>query len=420
MAARISSQWVTIPVGRDHFRKLGDPQGEPINTYYAYVGIRHLPSSLSLETDPRQPNPKSSVARAIGESLLEGPQQFHLLNRGITITAEEVEYDNRTEQLRLRMPRVEEHGILDGGHTYRVIEDAKQEHANASPPPEFLSAFVKVEILTGVEGAMLTDLAEARNTSAQVKPFAIDNLADRFEWIKDVLNKTDFGDLVGYKENEDKPISVVEVITYMTLFHPKFQGPSDGRGLDHPVVAYTSKQKCLDMYRQEFSDSNKPSSDGYLKLQPVLLDILKLVDAIHLQAGEHLRKLGGVSKILTGRSGLAAEERVKGAKLTRTKELGGSRKLYFLGGEVENSWPNGLLFPMVSALRAVLNTRDARARWETDPQKFFAEHGPSMVVVTFEKSSELARNPNAVGKSRNHWEQLFTLARLRYLESISR
>ncbi len=416
-----STPLVTIPVSRDHFRKLADAHNGGRDIHYALIPIRHLPSNFSLEPNPREQNLKSSVARAIRESLIEEPEDFHLLNRGLTITARDVEYDNRSEQLRLRMPNAMEHGILDGGHTYRVIEEAKKEHQHESPPPEFFNAFVKVEILTGVQG-MITDLAEARNTSTQVKPFAIDNLADRFDWIKDTLAGSGFEGLIGYKENEDKPLSVVDIIAYMTLFHPRFQGGSNmkgqrRRGDDHPVIAYTSKQACLDMFRGEFEDPAKPATDGYMKLRSVLLDILKLVDYVHLKADEHLRSSGGVSRIMSGNWSGPEEAPKKGARVARTKELGGSKTLYFLGGKVRNGWPNGLLFPMVSSLRSLLNARGAMAKWETDPQAFFDKHGRAMVAITFERSWELGRNPNAVGKSRNHWEQLFTLAKLQYLES---
>jgi hypothetical protein len=56
-----------------------------------------------------------------------------------------------------------------------------------------------------------------RNTSAQVKEFALDNLAKKFEWLKEQL--PEFEPVIVYRENERKPVKVRDVIALLTLFN---------------------------------------------------------------------------------------------------------------------------------------------------------------------------------------------------------
>jgi AIPR protein len=374
--------------------------------YHAFVQIRHLPSDISMKPNPRAHEVDNSITRVIYDSLTENTTLFHLLNRGITLSASGVEYDNKRELLRIKMLDDVVHGDLDGGNTYKAIERAKKERGHESPPPPFMDAYVKLEILTGVEDDIV-ELAEARNTSAQVKTFSLANLAGKFEWIKEAMKDEPFASNVAYREGEDKDVNVVDIICLMTLFHPKY-----GTAL-HPIRAYTSKKSCLDDFQQEFSESGTPNPAGYLKLRPVLVQILKLYDHVHAGCREHYKALGGITRIRKEEPG----NDKKGAREGRLRELGGSKELHFLGGKVPYSWPTGYLYPMLGALRSLLDTSGKRAQWLVDdPFEFFDRHGRMLVEATLERSAELGRNPNAVGKSKGHWQQLYGIVKLRMLE----
>ncbi len=360
-----------------------------------------------MKPNPRAHDVDNNITRTIYESLTEeSTSLFHLLNRGITLSASEVEYDNKRELLRIKMVDDVVHGDLDGGNTYKAIERAKKERGHETPPPPFMDAYVKLEILTGVEDDIV-QLAEARNTSAQVKAFSLDNLANKFEWIKEALSNQPFASNVAYREGEDKDVNVVDIICLMTLFHPKYTTTQ------HPIKAYTSKKSCLDDYRLEFDDNDQPKpTSGYLKLKPVLVDVLKLYDYVHAGCREHYKALGGISRIRKEEPGGDK----KGAREGRLRELGGSKELHFLGGKVQYSWPTGYLYPMLGALRALLDTSGKRVRWLTDPFEFFDENGKLLIEATLERSAELGRNPNAVGKSKGHWQQLYGAVKLNMLE----
>jgi len=127
-------------------RKMPDPiDDSKLSRYFAVVNVSDLPSDIPMETNPRKQNLKTQVAKKIAEGLLghESGQLFHLLNRGLLISADSVSFDNKNNQLTLKLPNKEKHGLVDGGHTYKIILENKQNMA--------FDQFITIEIMTGIE-----------------------------------------------------------------------------------------------------------------------------------------------------------------------------------------------------------------------------------------------------------------------------
>ena len=105
-------------------KSIKDPIGQ-IDRRELVVSLEQYPSDIGLGPNPRRPDPKSRVSREIRQTLEENGENFHLLNRGITILAKALEYDNKTERARLRLhaneSEVDKYGILDGGNTNEQI-----------------------------------------------------------------------------------------------------------------------------------------------------------------------------------------------------------------------------------------------------------------------------------------------------------
>jgi hypothetical protein len=72
---------------------------------------------------------------------------------------------------------------VDGGHTYKLIVDNRE---NPNLPKD---QYVKFEIITNVPEEWITDIAGGLNTSVQVEDMSLDNLSNKFEWIKNDLAK---------------------------------------------------------------------------------------------------------------------------------------------------------------------------------------------------------------------------------------
>src|SRR5262245_2962205 len=82
------------------------------------------------EVNPREVNRRSSVYKAIVQTLTQESDRFHERNRGITIVADELIYDDKRQEAILHLKDPKLHGVVDGGHTLDAILEAQ------SQPPE--------------------------------------------------------------------------------------------------------------------------------------------------------------------------------------------------------------------------------------------------------------------------------------------
>jgi hypothetical protein len=355
---------------------------------------------------------ESKVAKRIRNGLFEDPTTFLYNNRGILLSVAQAHFDNRGKgeggMLTLTFADPDTHGLVDGGHTYKVTLQALRGHIERTPEGRVerrleSDQFVRLEILEGAEG-FFDDLAEARNTSNQVEDKALDELRDRFEWIHEELKDTDYGHLVAYKQFDDKPIDIRDIISYLCVFNVECFEESN-----HPLISYTSKKKCLDIFRVE---SERGAKDSFKKLRPLLRDILRLRDHIYRRMPElyNATKEGG------GRFG-----RVRGVQGWQGGEA--RENLYFLpkeGGEFVGSpftIPSSFIYPCLAAFRSIVKVGgDGRFCWAADPFSFFdGGVGAELALRTVERAVKTS-NPNEVGKDKGFWEQLYIFCKLRALE----
>ena len=130
----------------DSFRRIPNPYKDEANSipqmYTAICDVKDVPEELLdwMETNPRKQNTRSGVAKKIKESLLTG-RDFHLLNRGLLLSAADVKYNNYDNKITIAFSDPNYHGDVDGGHTLRVILDNRDDI-------EYGEQFVKIEILT--------------------------------------------------------------------------------------------------------------------------------------------------------------------------------------------------------------------------------------------------------------------------------
>ncbi len=385
-------------VSPDNIRTLKDPHNANLHIHHAYIPVR----SFAHGKLPDGVNPRSHekvagrVPEAIEESLRDRSKWFHLLNRGLLVVAQKAWYDNRSQILHILISSDEENGLADGATTDRVVAKVKNSISVAefdslgeNEIPAYLrDAFVHVEVISGEIGEMLVPLTGARNTSNQVKEFSLENLGGGFDWLKDVLEGSEFRGRIRYKENDPQPVDIRTILGLLTLFHPNWNELGK-----EPVVAYTGKGAILDYYRD---DEWRP---GYESLRPVVADILGLYDYLHLTFPDQYEKykdsLGTGSKL-----GARKEVRYTEGR-THTLALTGAKTKYLI--------PDGWLYPLTGAFRMLLefpkNGR-GQVKWITDPRDFFDEHGHEFIADVVEQSESLGRNPQSTGKSRPLWNNL--------------
>ena len=88
------------------------------------------------------------------------------------------------------------------------------------------------------------DLAEARNTSTQVKEESIANLKDYFDIIKKAVDGETFKNNINYVENDDGDIDISDILALLFMFNIDAYPDMD----NCPVSAYNGKKKCVDAY----------------------------------------------------------------------------------------------------------------------------------------------------------------------------
>jgi hypothetical protein len=348
-----------------------------------------VPPGVSKAPNPRAQRTDRGMYKEVRKSLDNSDDlSFHLKNKGITILAHRIEYstDKRTADLYL----ADGDGIVDGGHTYQIILDAQE----AGTCPE--GQYVKFEVITGVPLEMAPDITGGLNTAVQVDDTSLMNLRKEFDWVKETLKDTDYGDRISYKQNEEGEYDIREILGIMTLFNVNKFPYADGK---HPKEAYVSKAKCLDLYQDD--------RDSFKMLRPLLKDILQLHDYVHTRSRERYNDQMG---------GRAAG--MKGVYATKKR----SKYNYLFAGEQRNyRLYDGALYPMLGAMRFLVEQKPGENvySWKLksfdEVKSFFDEIAPELVATTYKTSLIYGRKPNPIGKDENHWDNMYKTVALHYL-----
>ena len=390
----MSSAATTVRFVADFVRRIPDPTVPNAERHLMFVRVLDVPDGLPKDPNPRAQKIDRLIYREVGKHLLneEGtPNTFHLKNKGITLIAEKVERKGREEHV-YDVTFVAGHGIVDGGHTYEILRANREsiEALNGSDGRDVaIDQFVKFEIVTGLTADLVPEIARGLNTAVQVQEMSLADLRDEFDWIKSTIKAEPYADVVAFRENEPRMYDARDVIMLLDLFNVS-DFPNTGG--EYPIRAFGSKAAVLKAYLDD-----RRNNDGakYKALQPILSDILALHDTISFEARDlHNRDNGG-----------------KAGKLAFMEGRERGKFLFpFIGEEGSHRLLRGALFPMLGAFRwMVEETSDGKIGWTDsfeDVLALWREIGGELMKATQATSVELARNPNQVGKSRNHWANL--------------
>jgi len=397
-----------IPVAQDSVRSFKDPHFPKTRIVHALVGVNDLPSNIPLDPDPRRPK-RGPIVKKISTSLASNDGRFHLLNRGICISAKAVDFDTKLSVLKVQIPHDEAYGIIDGGHTHEAItsvvsslrEKGLGAHGEGLGSSTVLeNQYVHLEILVGVEGH-LPDIAEARNFSVSLKAWTLAGYRDKFEPFLNALGE-DFRQFIKISENDLQPIGILDLIQVMCAMNPTLFPPSVA-----PLEAYKNAGKCLDYFVE------KDDKYGFRKLDPICRDIVKLYDYIRANWQDVYNAEDESGK----RGRLGAHSIAHKRQRNRTAMA----TYYFLGAEgvpVKGDIPieKGFAIPLISSFRALLEERSGKYHWYANPFKFFDKHGTKLVRVIMTANDNAGDNTNAVGRDPQVYTALYSEVRRWYLE----
>ncbi len=353
--------------------------------YVAVIDARHLPDlSEWREINVRDAKMRGRVPAAIRRTFSDKADEFLFMNRGLVIAAERVDFKEgaSAKHINVVMRDPEIHGLLDGGHTYRVVTEAAQ-----ALPEHDAPRYVRVEFITGFDRETISDVVEARNTSNQVRDESLANLRQEFEPIKEVLRNESYYDQIAWSEYEEvdgkaKPIDIRDIISYLITFDTS----AFNNSTTQPLIAYKDKRACLKHFQ-----TNQAKLQKYYPLLPT---ILQLWDEIHYSWQSWYNDGREEEAGIRGRFG----------RLTAISQL--PETLYFKGETAKYRMPEAYKYPILSALRGAVKVQGRGARWATDPFELLRETGAQLTSVVG-NSVRSTNNPNKVGKDVGTWSSCY-------------
>lgn len=372
-----------IPVPPPHVRKLQDPTNPGVSRSIGYCAFERLPFKIPMDPNPRQPTEKSlrsSLAEDIRTTAMEARGLFHLINAGIFVLAESVEFNNDKGLLTFVVDTSKGQGLYNGGHTLKIIEELVHNGFNQIDDPR-QRQYCNFDIQVGVEAKHLSDIAEGRNSTVPLKQKTLADYQDKFDWVKESLRAKPYRDKIGYVESHDKPEDIERIICRLTAVNSLLYDKDN-----QPIPAYTSKKRCFDMFIDE------PAK--YRPLAPILPDILEFYEHLLIKAREYYLEL------VPGGKFVQWEGAVK--QLKRTTDV-----LPLTGEEVEYRIAEGWMIPLLAAFRALVQVKDGKAGWLVRPEVIYKRVGGRLIRILYETHTTLGKNPNAVGKYENVYRQLY-------------
>jgi hypothetical protein len=347
--------------------------------YYLLVNMKDLPEGIPMDVNPRVPKMATNVAKRLINAVIEPETDFYINNRGIVISAKSFSFNSVESKVSIDIGDTEDendkysYGILDGGHTYKAIMQ------NRDNIPEDIEKYVRIEVITNVIN--ITRLSDARNTSIQVSDIALFNLEDSFEDIRDAIKNEVYADYVAYKDNENKPINISELLRLMYAFDI-IKYPDDVLA---PIQSYSGKAQVFKRYKDAY---NTPF---YKSLTKQLPKLVKLYDVIEKELpekyNEYKKNLGVASPRFGAVKGVENVE--KGAETS------------FLNETTNYSISSGYIYPIFGAFRSLLRFDEEKGEvaWIFDPIYIWNQVGTSIAQNTFESSN----NPQLAGKDKQLW-----------------
>lgn len=373
----------------------GDRAESTLETiYYLLVDMKELPANIPLDVNPREPKMTTNVARSLLAAVIEPETDFYINNRGIVISAKTLTFSSSDSEVTIDIGDQNDendkylYGILDGGHTYTAIMQKRDEI------PCNLHKFVRVEVITNVQN--ITRLSDARNTSSQVSDMALFNLDDKFDDIKQSISDQSYANLIAYKDNENKPIHVSELLRLMYAFDiDKY--PDDNAA---PVQSYSGKAQVFKRYKQAFET---PFYKSLAKQLPVLVELYDVIERELPEKYKNYKKAQGVANPRFGN--------VRGIE-----SLDNSTKTEFLATPTKYSVSSGYIYPIFGAFRSLLRFDETQGNvsWLFDPITIWNEVGTSIVQNTFETYT----NPTFAGKDKQLWLSNYRIVETQSLRKL--
>ena len=407
------------------------------------VGLVQAKSLLGLfDAVDLEANPRSAkwgqVTEAIVESIKRDPDIFPFKTKGVLVGSSDYEALQRQRyELRFDDPSTE--GILDGGHnmlaigTYILVtalndekevrkiknwetfKDAWRENHDAiEAVRDELNFLVPVEVLVPSDlqdetvvaefRSELLEICAARNNNAELTLETKANQKGFYEAIKEALPDA-VRKRIEWKSNmAGGDVKVRDIIALSWI--PLSLLPDLPVKSPAPQNIYRNKGECAKLFDDLMSDDSISirANDGPLhelaneavgSAISVLGELPTLYDKIYADFPAAYNAAGGHF----GRIGIVRMYDPTKRSDKNRKYMRSQPQTHFTEQDVEYSYPDGLIMPLVWGLRALMEVKDGRVRWRTDPKSFLNRHFKE-IAQNYKLVLEMSRfDPQKLGKN---------------------
>jgi hypothetical protein len=389
-------------------RKVSHPVLPEVEKYWLSVRALDFPAKISNAANARDPEGMNRRVyrdvRASLEAKQALPGTFDLMNKGITILAQSVRLVDKEQRIVEVTVDNDHGGIVDGAHTARIIDEANED-ATTNP-----DQYVEVYIRTGIPQNIASDIARGLNTGIQVAAQSIYNVEGVFDWLQDDISKQTYKELFSWKESDDAEYDVRDLIGILEVLNI-FDFPNDDG--KHPISAYEKWSIPLDKFAADYRmHKDNLSQSTYYRLRGLLPGALCLYDYIRRDFRDvHNRK----------------EDRRAG-NLKIVEQASAKRKTFdfpFAKPALpvcEYRLTKGAAYPILAAFRnyVEVHPRSGLAVWRGGFKAVLGgwkEMDELLVAETYQATKNIGRNPDQIGKNRQHWDALHTKVQNRLLRA---
>ena len=92
-------------------------------------------------------------------------------------------------------------------------------------------------------------------------------------------------DRVFFKENDSGEIDVADLLSILMMFNIKRFPDREA----FPVISYSGKKRCIDLYIQDHKEFGESDENPYIKMKRIMPDIFKLYDTIERNMNNYYR-----------------------------------------------------------------------------------------------------------------------------------
>lgn len=431
------------------FETVAEQSAGPVQRIVGFARARELFSLIDcadLEANPRSAK-AGPVTESILESIAETPDTFVFKTKGILVGASSYEKLQRN-RYRLIFENTKIEGILDGGHntlalgthilvhalgdnaikrkvrTWADFKEFWEEHRNEveelrarkvsdddydSAALDFL---VPLEVLvpsdledeesTDAFNSSLLSICSARNNNVQLTLETKAGKKGFYEVLRSALPK-EIEERVEWKSNDGGDVKVRDLIALSWI--PLSKLDLDDMPKVLPQNIYRNKGECAKLFDDLMSrDDVSRATDGEYTRKvhnKQVVSALKLAGMLPTLYDKIYKDFPEAYKANGGKFGNINV--VKVAANMRTQPT-----TYFTEQDVDYSYPDGLIMPLVYGLKALIEIEDnGTVAWATDPEKFLDEH-LTVIVRKYRPVLDAFRfDPQKVGKNEGSYDLLY-------------